>query len=635
MTTINDLAALRWLPPKPDDFRERVRATLEAPDRDGKALRYLAGHALGEADLTHLGKAFIRARLVNPQAEWRGLTPFRVAFLSSATTDHLMAPLVATALRYGINLHILGIAYHDAYNAAAGDDDRLRQFAPQATFVAVDYRGLPLREAYGDGTAETKNIDNGYHYIQAMLDGVRNKTGAAAIVQTLASPPAVSFGHVDRLIAGTTARIIDGINHRLVDGARQQGRIIFDVAALASMVGSASWFDPQAYNNAKLPFALMWLPFYADHVCRLLGAMIGKSRRVLVLDLDNTLWGGVVGDDGIEGLRIGCGSAVGEAYLDFQRSVRALKDRGILLAVSSKNDDAQARRPFREIPDMLLNEESFAAFHANWDDKAANIKAIARELSLGLDSFVFVDDNPMERALVRQFLPEVAVPEMPSDPALYSAMLNAAGYFEAVSFSAEDARRADLYRARSALAQVAPHDLGDYLASLDMKLVVERVSAPNRGRVVQLVNKSNQFNLTTRRYTDAEVEALAASPQCIALAFRLTDKFDDHGIISVVFAECQGDVLDITLWVMSCRVIGRGVEKAVLTALIAEAYRLGCSTLQGTYIPTERNQMVEHHYATLGFTQKTDVQGAATVWQMVVMASIPAPPNLTIINNTN
>ena len=293
-----------------------------------------------------------------------------------------------------------------------------------------------------------------------------------------------------------------------------------------------------------------------------------------MLDLDITVWGGVVGDVGMENIAIAEGDAVGEAFRSVQRFALELRERGVVLAVSSKNDDAVARRVFREHPDMLLRENHIAVFQANWKDKASNIKAISEELSLGLDAFVFLDDNPAERGIVRQMLPDVTVPELPADPAYYARTLAAAGYFESTVFSPEDRQRADYYE-RNAKRVALQKELGgldEYLASLDMEITFSPFDAYGRDRIAQLINKSNQFNLTTKRYTPAEIAQLERDSDVLALQIRLSDVFGDNGMISVVICRrADRAVWTIDTWLMSCRVLGRGVERMVLRELIARA----------------------------------------------------------------
>jgi FkbH-like protein len=313
---------------------------------------------------------------------------------------------------------------------------------------------------------------------------------------------------------------------------------------------------------------------------------------------------------------------VGEAFRAVQRLALDLRGRGIVLAVSSKNDDAVARRAFRDHPEMLLRENHLAVFQANWNDKATNIKAIAEELSLGLESFVFLDDNPVERGVVRRLLPEVAVPELPDDPAYYARTLAAAGYFESLAFSEEDRQRAEFYQRnaeRVALKQSAG-DLSAYYASLGMEIHFAPFDAMGRARIVQLINKSNQFNLTTRRYSEAEVATLEEDPEAFTLQVRLTDVFGDNGMISVVICRAAGArTWAIDTWLMSCRVLGRSVEQMVLRELVLAARRRSIERLVGRYIPSGRNAMVADHYATLGFSRDGEA------WVLDVSSPEPAP----------
>ena len=335
------------------------------------------------------------------------------------------------------------------------------------------------------------------------------------------------------------------------------------------------------------------------------------------MDLDNTLWGGVIGDDGLEGIKIGQGDPTGEAHLTLQRTALDLRDRGIVLAVSSKNEDATARSPFREHPDMLLREDHIAVFQANWSDKASNIRAIATTLSLGLESMVFVDDNPAERLQVRQALPEVAVPELPDDPALFSRTLIAAGYFESVSFSEEDRKRATFYQDNAMRAAILNQsvDLESYLQSLAMEITFSPFNEVGIQRITQLISKSNQFNLTTKRYSEAEVMRLMGDPDYFTLQIRLKDTLGDNGMISVVICKLGSETWEIDTWLMSCRVLGRRVEEAALAHISQYAIAAGANKMKGYYVPTPRNTLVKDHYKNLGFVQVSRDAGAES-WEL-------------------
>jgi FkbH-like protein len=428
---------------------------------------------------------------------------------------------------------------------------------------------------------------------------------AALIVQSIAAPPERLFGSFDRRQRGTPAWLAARFNDRLVAEILTTGVSLLDVEALATQVGLGLWYDRAQYMTARLPFTGECVPLYAEHVLRVIAAMRGRSRKVLVLDLDNTLWGGVIGDDGIDGIRLGQGDPRGEAFLDVQRAALALKQRGVLLAVCSKNDEPVARKALREHPEMLLREADFSAFQINWADKATNLEILAERLSLGLDSFVFLDDNPVERAQVRESAPQVLVPELPSDPAAYASVLMTAGFFEAVTFSEEDRIRVEHYagNTRRETLKAQSRDLGAFLSSLRMQAIFTTSGETGWSRFAQLINKSNQFNLTARRYTEAEIATRVTDRATLTLQVRLLDQFGDNGMISAVIAVPEAEDWVLETWVMSCRVLGREVEQAVLNQIAAEARSHGIRRLIGVYRPTERNGMVREHYAKLGFVR--------------------------------
>jgi FkbH-like protein len=489
-----------------------------------------------------------------------------------------------------------------------------------AVLMAIDHRGLPLRPSPGDAKEAEQTLIACRHYLASIREGIHTNGRAICIVQSIARPAEADFGSFDMVLPGTRRNLIVELNRAIAESIAGTPDLLLDVAGLAETVGLTEWHDPTEWNLAKLPFAQALLPLYADHVCRVIAALRGKSRRCLILDLDNTVWGGVIGDDGLEGIVIGQGDPSGEAFLSVQQTALALRERGIVLAVSSKNNDETARLPFSKHPEMLLREDHIAVFQANWNDKATNIKAIADALSLGLDSMVFLDDNPVERGLVRSILPQVAIPELPADPALYARTLLASGYFEAIAFSDEDRKRSDFYRdnARRVALQQQAGDVNAYLMSLDMVITFQPFDATGRSRIAQLISKSNQFNLTTRRYSEAEVGELERDPECLTLQIRLADRFGDNGMISVIICRRSGGDWEFDTWLMSCRVLARKVEQAVLQEVLAHARRRKLRRLIGIYLPTERNRMVEDHYAKLGFAQVESRPDGSTVWALDV-----------------
>jgi FkbH-like protein len=593
---------LSWLPPAPADFRQRY-AALDATEDPVRELRALSRHALKSPQLGRL--AAVLKRLSAAGRTLSPLTPFKLGVLGNGTLDMIVPSLVGTAIRHGFALECVTAPYGAFAPQALDPGSDINRARCDAVLLALDARALPLRQA-ADAADALAIAAEAVDQVEGFIDAISSHSGAICIVQTLAAFPETLFGSADRIIPAAPRFVVDAFNRELVSRMESRPDIVLDVAGLAEM---ARWHSPEQWNLAKLPFSDDYVPLYANHVGRLLGALRGKSRRCLVLDLDNTLWKGVIGDDGMEGIVIAEGDAEGEAYRAVQRMALDLRRRGIVLAVSSKNDDAVARRVFREHPEMLIREEHLTVFQANWNDKATNIKAVSEELSLGLDAFVFLDDNPVERGIIRQMLPDVAVPELPADPALYARTLAAGGYFESLAFSEEDRKRADFYASNAQRVSLKRQagDMKAYLSSLDMEITFAPFDEQGRSRITQLINKSNQFNLTTRRYTEAEVAALEHDPDCLTLQIRLTDIYGDNGMISVVICRpVSGPVAgrpawEIDTWLMSCRVLGREVERMVLRELMLQARSRGVATLIGCYKSSGRNDMVRDHYAKLGF----------------------------------
>ena len=613
-------ASLAWLPPAPTDFGAQCKALDPAAADWPRQIRFLATHRLDENQLNQLARAIARGSKAGIAVG----QPFKLGLISNATTHFMVPVLTATAARFGIALECIEAEYDQVMQEALSPASTVNRAKPDAVLLALDWRGVPLLPSPGDAETARATVAAVLDRVQTLRASIRTHSGALCIVQTLAPPPEPLFGSLDAAVPGTLRQLAHAANLGIAEGLHGSSDLLLDVAALAETVGLADWHDPMLWNLAKLPFSPNFLPLYADHVCRLIAAQRGKSRRCLILDLDNTLWGGVIGDDGLEGIALAQGDATGEAHLAVQRAALALRARGVVLAVSSKNNDETARLPFREHPEMLLKESDIAVFQANWNDKATNIRAIAEALNLGLESMAFLDDNPAERALVRRMLPEVAVPELPEDPALYARTLLAAGYFETAALSAEDLSRAAFYQdnaRRVALRQQAG-DLDSYLASLNMTMTVQPFDAVGRARIAQLINKSNQFNLTTRRYTEADVEHFENDPACLTMQVRLADTFGDNGMISVLICRREHDDWQIDTWLMSCRVLGRKVENAVLAELARLGSAQGIRRLIGTYIPTERNRLVEDHYARLGFTLLERRDDGATIWALPV-ADVP------------
>jgi FkbH-like protein len=540
--------------------------------------------------------------------------PVRLAILGSCTLAQLHPAIRVAGLRretvYSIYETEYGQYWQELTDVASG----LHDFKPTTILFALDAHHLAAGVNAGMTAQEVAAaLDEVLNRIRECWRLARQSFACAIIHQTPFPVHPILLGNNEHRLTGSKASFIERFNACLRPMADEMGVDLLALDVRASRDGIASWHDVGLWHRAKQEISPAAAPIYGELLGRLIAAKQGRSYKCLVLDLDNTLWGGVVGDDGLEGIILGQGSALGEAFVAFQEYARELSRRGIILAVCSKNDEANALEPFDKHPEMILKRGDIACFVANWLDKAANIRAIAKQLNIGLDSLVFIDDNPFERTLVRQELPMVAVPEVGDDPATFAQTIADAGYFEGLAVTQEDRERSGQYqgnRMREALKASAT-DLPSYLRSLEMELTWRRFDTIGLSRTVQLINKTNQFNLTTKRYTDEGVIAVMGDNRAFGLQLRLIDRFGDNGIISIVIGKMQDDAdLLIDTWLMSCRVLGRQVEPTTLSLVVAQARALGARRLVGEYIPTKKNGMVRDHYTKLGFkTVHEDASG--------------------------
>lgn len=436
---------------------------------------------------------------------------------------------------------------------------------------------------------------------------VNNRTGADVILANFPLPARHDLGSFRCRTMGADWTFRKRVNLELGLEAPSFVRIC-DVEFLGHRIGGLGAADARAWFESKQPGSPAMIAAIAREIAHLVGSLDRPPKKVLVLDLDNTLWGGVVADDGIEGIELGDTSPRGEAFKSFQRYVKSLANRGVLLGVCSKNDFDKAVEPFERHPEMALKTSDIVNFKANWDPKSDNLRRMAEELNLGLDSFVFVDDNPAEIEIVRQFTPQVTAILLGPDPAEYAAQLEDCRLFEPSSITTEDVERTKHYRSEAArkAAESSITDMGAYLESLAMRAKLSEFTAVDAPRISQLINKSNQFNLTTRRRSEAETLAVMTDVDAIGFTARLEDRFGDHGLISVVVARRDGSTMAIDTWLMSCRVLKRGVEEIVLDELVRLARSRGCDRLVGTYLPTPKNGMVRDFFTTMGFTLTYD-----------------------------
>ncbi|HLG87699.1 MAG TPA: HAD-IIIC family phosphatase [Alphaproteobacteria bacterium] len=624
---------LQWLPPLPSNFRDALRAATEAPDRLER-LASLSGHRLGFLETIQLDRA------IGPiEAEARpGFAVVRLAVAGSATLDHLVPGIRVAGLRRRLLID-LNVGAYGQYRAELIDPNaRLRAFRPKAillSLTAQDVLGsVPLGVSVEDARAA---VNRAIEDLRGLWRKARGEIGATVLQQTFIDTTHPVFGGHDRIVPGAPTRLIAHLNDAISEAAAADGVLIVDAARWSARDGLDSWFDIARWLQAKQEIAPQVAPLYGDLVVRILAAERGLSRKCLVLDLDNTLWGGTAGDDGLEGIVLGQGSAAGEAHLALQLYAKQLRERGVILAVCSKNDPAIAEAAFSH-PEMALKRSDITAFIANWNDKADNLRIIANQLNVGVDSLVFVDDNPVERARIREALPAVAVPEMPEDPAQYVRCLADAGYFEAVGFTLEDRERAAQYSAdaeRNAL-QTHSGSIGDFLAGLGMSVRFGRITKLDLPRVTQLINKTNQFNPTTRRYTQDEITRFVDELGCITLRFRLVDRFGDNGLVSAMIlrsVEGEPDAREIDCWVMSCRVFGRELEHEAMNIAVEVARCAGVRKLQADYAPTAKNGVVADLYGRLGFSRILDLSNGGTRWSLTLDSYAPAQTHITRVED--
>jgi FkbH-like protein len=607
---------MAWREPLALDWRDQVRAVLDKLQIDGAKdaalsgkIRRLAAMRAGDRErlvLARLAKVAQKAPSALPQ-----FRPLRVLLVSNRTLTFFADHLAASGLSRGLLIEAVETEYDSTAVLALDPAFPVPVGRFDAVFLLLDPDWISASAPLLDQTAEAADCERMSAQISAIVEGLKARIGAPVIAATIAARPEDQLSVADRAMPATRLRFIDGCNAALWDLSECGKAVLFDLAALAAAIGGNAFHDPALLAIAKVPFSMETSPVVADRLTALLAAMFGKSGRAIVFDLDNTLWGGNIADDGIEGIELGQGSALGEAFLAMQEFALELRRRGFAIAVCSKNLEASARQPFREHAEMRLRESDIAAFIANFDDKASNLARIAATLDLDPSSLVFIDDNPAERERVRAALPLVLVPEVGEDPVFYRRHILNSGFVEHPPLTIDDTMRADAYHGRATAKALAAsvQDYDSYLASLDMKLSIAPFDAAGRARIANLLQKSNQFNLTTRRYSEAEVEAIERDPGKLALQIRLKDRFADHGMISVVIVDTQGDVWEIDTWLMSCRVLERRVEYGIMNYIMDQARSREAKQIFGHYIPTARNALVADFYERMRF----EPAGAETV----------------------
>lgn len=631
MTKASVRSPLWWLPAV-EDLEGALQAASACSDAGARLAQYvaLARTRLGATETRDLDRA-VRQNVTAPASGWPRL---RLAVLGDSRLEPLAPAIRVAGLRRGlwIDVHVGGYGLHA--QELLGPDAALARFAPEIVLLAVR-----AQEAFEDVPleADTQDVDariDAWVERQALLWKVaRERFGAWPLQQTLLDTSPALFGSYDGMVDATPVAIRRRCNEALRARARSDGAGLLDLAAEGARAGSERWIDPVYWYHGKQAIAPSMTPLYGDLVARIAGARLGRSRKCIVLDLDDTLWGGTIGEDGVRGIVLGQGDPAGEAFRDFQRYVARLAERGIVVAVCSKNDAGNALAAFREHPEMVLREKHVAAFAVDWRDKATKLRELAERLNLGLDSIVFVDNDPFERALVRRMLPEVAVPELPAEPTAFASCVAEAGYFEAIAFTPEDRERTRHYVAEQAREQArsVATSLDAFLVELDMRLAVGPFRDVDVPRIAQLMARTNQFNLSGRRYDETDLEAVKSDPSSFTVQGRLRDRLGDSGLVSAAVVESgpESGTLTLAQWVMSCRVFGRGVEQALCNAIVKLALGAGGRRLVAAYRPTPRNALVAEALHALGFVRAGVADGGAR-WELDLRRYAGQPTHVRI-----
>jgi FkbH-like protein len=545
------------------------------------------------------------------------LVPARIAILGGSTTTEVKAMLELFLLAQGIEPAFYESGYNRYSEDVQFENPDLWNFKPNIVFIYTTWHNISEFPELLESESEVeKRIRREMARFEPLWEKIHAELGALIIQNNFDLPHLRPLGNLEASESFGRVNFVLRLNAEFANYARKHSRfLINDILYLSAQVGQAAWFRNSYWYNFHMALSPTATVALAHNVAAIVKSVYGKSKKCLVLDLDNTLWGGVVGDDGVQNLVLGRDHPVGEAFLDFQRYVKGLQRRGVILAVCSKNDAENAKEGFSH-PDSVLKLEDFSAFKANWNPKPENIREIAAELNIGLDSMVFVDDNPTERDFVAEQLPEVAVPNVGTDVSCFAEVLEHERYFEVDKVVQDDLSRSAFYssNAERSAGQAKFSDYGEFLASLEMTAEIGPFLPVYLERITQLINKTNQFNLTTRRYTSSEVVAIAQNPGFITLYGRLTDKFGDNGLVSVLIGQVFAETLRLDLWLMSCRVLKREMEFAMFDALVEQCQMRGIRKIVGVYIPSKKNSMVAGYYASLGFSPMGGASAGSESW---------------------
>lgn len=534
----------------------------------------------------------------------KDLTSFpsiKVALIGDSATQFLAIAIKGIGIQRGYNIELFEAEYNQVERQFLDSTSELYSF--NADYVVVFQSTHKLLFTYNEMAVESQS-----HVAEERLEFIKLMCNALQSRLIYFNYPEIEdnvFGSYANKVESSFTYQIRKLNYELMDLSRQYTNLfICDIAALQNKFGRDMMFDSSVYVTTEMVLSIDVVPYVASRTMDIICAANGKFKKCLILDLDNTLWGGVIGDEGLENIQLGHGLGIGKAFSEFQQWIKKLKNRGIIIAVCSKNNEDTAKEPFEKHPDMILHLDDIAVFMANWDNKADNINKIQSILNIGFDSMVFLDDNPFERNMVRQNVPGIIIPELPEDPGEYLEYLYSLNLFETVSYSNADADRTKQYQveARRVTLQKSFTNEAEFLKSLDMVSEVKPFDKFNIPRVSQLSQRSNQFNLRTIRFTEADIQHISENNYYKNFSFTLSDKFGDNGLIGAIILEKKNiETLFINTWFMSCRILKRGMENFILNTIVNFAKENGFKKIIGEYIPTPKNIMVESHYQQLGF----------------------------------
>lgn len=566
-------------------------------------------------------KKSIRRRLLQ-EIEEKAIH-IKVALLGGSTTSEIKDCLELFLLNEGIKPDFYESAYGRFYEEALFDNRALDTFNPDIVYIHTSNRNICEWPKISDSIEDVElKLQETYDKFEQIWDSIFLKYNCIIIQNNMEMPFYRLMGNIEASDYRGKINFITKVNMRFNDYAnRHENFYINDINYISAYYGLEKWEDPFAWYMFKYCLSVEAIPVLSRNISLIIKSLYGKNKKAMVLDLDNTLWGGVIAEEGKDNIEIGQETSVGQAYCEFQTFIKKHKDLGILLNISSKNDENIAMEGLK-LKDSVLTKEDFIIVKTNWEPKSINITEIIRELGIMPDSIVFIDDNPAERELVAGQIPQVCVPEL-SRVENYIKEISENGYFEVTRFSDDDQKRTAMYQANEKRKQAVSKykEYQDYLKSLKMVATILPFSKAEISRIVQLANKSNQFNLTTRRYTQKEIEEIIDNPNYITLYGRLKDKFGDNGIVSLVIGRMDDSVLHIELWLMSCRVLKRDMEKAMLDAVIASSTENNINEIRGYYYPTEKNHMVEKFYEACGFSKIAEDEAGNTKWKLCLDGS--------------